>query len=179
MSDEETHICIRTQYDETSGPGTYRVTLEAGPDVAIGLGPHEVLRFASTLLSARARAIHDAAVAHQFHVVLNVPLEDVSRILFELRKDRPPLKAKDTRPLTFEPGVNKELQPFITILLNGAPLGQWDMEDVMRNALGLLEAVAYADLDSAYLRHLVANLGIEKPRALAVVEDLGTFVGKF
>jgi len=169
----------RTVWVTTSIPPSaagYVVTLEASADLARTLTPDESLTYAAGVLAAAARAEYDAAVLAQMtSEKLGLPMQVAAEVIQELRKDRPPLDPAITWPFTFEPGVTKELHPFIKIICGGEPIGQWDVSDARSHAMGVLQSVAVADLDSAYLRALVGSVGLDRNRGMHVVDDLSNY----
>ena len=156
----------------------YVVTLSASDDVAVTLTPDRALRHAVGVLRAAHRAAYDAAVVRQLTRKVNVEMEAAAQVLKDLREDRPPLDSADTEPLSFEPGVNKDLEPFLIISVNGKPAGQWSAEAAEEHAMFVLSSVVVADLDSAYYRTLTGLVGLEEPRARNIVEDIGNWRGE-
>jgi|GEM_PF-2727938 len=172
-TDEPTTIWIKT--DMPPGATNYVVTL-ASADIARILTPDEALTYAAGVLAASARAEYDAAVLRQLtSSKLKLPMEAAAEVISGLRKDRPPLDPEITYPFTFEPGVTKAGKPFVKIICVGEPTGQWDAADGRSHAMGVLESVAVADLDSAYLRALVGAIGLDRARAMNVVDDLANY----
>ncbi|MFI6326616.1 hypothetical protein ACIBG8_54470 [Nonomuraea sp. NPDC050556] len=168
-------VWITSDLDEKTS--TYRVKISYGQDRSIGLGPNEALRYASAVLEARIRAMHDAAVIRQLHRKLTVPLQMCGQAVAALRADRAPLNHKATRPLMLEPGVSQELEPFLAVHIDGKRVGQWDVKQAYEHALGVLEVVSAADLDAAYYRYLIGpSHGIDKGRASNMVGDLANFM---
>lgn len=149
----------------------YVVTIEASEDLATTLSPDRALRYASGVLEAASRADYDAAVFKQ--VTALTSLQAARQLVVDLRGDRPPLDDEATYPIALEPGVNRSQEPFLTIRINGEPVGQWGIQDARSHALGVLEAVGRADLDSAYYRTLVGTVGLDENRARQVVADVG------
>jgi hypothetical protein len=151
----------------------YVVTLEADDDTARVLTPTEALAYAAGVLAAASRCEYDAAVIRQMTRALKLPVATAAQVITDLRADRPPLDPSATAPMWLEPGVNKDLDGFLVISINGKKVGQWNATDARGHALAVIESIAVADLDSAYVRVLVGSVGIDKARALQVVDDLG------
>lgn len=151
---------------------TYVVTIEASEDRAVTLTPDRALRHASEVLSTVARAEYDAAVFAQMSALGNLEPEAVGQLILDLRRDRPNLDPEATQPLRLEPGVNASGKPFLALYLDDRQVGQWGPADARRHALGVIEAVHAADLDSGYYRALTGLVGLEEPRARNVIDDL-------
>lgn len=155
---------------------TYVVTVEATNDVAVTLDPERATRYAWGVLDAAHRAAYDAAVLKQMTRKLKLDLSAAGQLVTDLRNDRPDLDHGATAPLILEPGVTKTLKPFLKVSLsNGNVLGQWSFEDARQHALHVLESVKVADLDGAYHRALVGQVGIDSERARNVVDDVGSY----
>jgi hypothetical protein len=167
-----------------SSPHTIEVRSDVAPDgsycVAIGVGDDEswiidrqmALRHAATTIEAVARADYDASVMRQL-TSLGIEPANAGFVVADLRADRPPLDYESTAPLSFEPGVShRNGRGFVTILLHGDRIGQWELDDARHHALACLEVVAAVELDAAYRRALVGIIGLDDGRARAVVGDL-------
>lgn len=153
----------------------YVVTLEASDDVAVTLTPDRALKHAQGILAAAHRAAYDAAVGRQMTERFGLAMEQAMELVAMLRADRPPLDIADTAPLYLEPGVNKDLKPFLTLYINGEAVGQWDVDQAEQHAIWVLSMVGAADLDSAYHRMLVGQLEIDESQARQAIGDLANF----
>ncbi len=153
----------------------YVVTLEASDDIAVTLTPDGAFRHAQGILAAAHRAAYDAAVGRQMIHRFGLTLEHAYELIVMLRNDRPPLDAADTAPLRLEPGVNKDLKPFLALYVNGEHVGQWDVDQAEQHAIWVLSMVGAADLDSAYYRMLVGQQQIEESQARQAVDDLANY----
>lgn len=168
-------VWVRSAHDPATS--TYRTMIEVGADRAIGLDAAGALAYANVVLDVRARAMHDAAIVAQMHSTLRLSLQDTAQALHGLRLDRPPLNYEATHPLRFEPVVSHlSHEPFITIVLDGQPVGQWDIHDAADHALAIMEVVAMCDLDTAYLKYLVDTLAVAPSTAAATVSALSPHV---
>ncbi len=168
MSGGEPSVWIRTVPDMG---GTYRVVLEIDDDTSHPLDAGAAMTYARAVLSAVARAEHDAAIVRQMRKISDGNgLQMASELVGSIRADRPPI-AWPT-PLQLDPGVSMATgDAFLRILVKGEPVGQWTPGDARDHALGVLEAVEAADLDGAYLRAL-RGVGIDDGRGRSVVDDL-------
>jgi hypothetical protein len=171
-SDDRAVWIKTTMTDDENG---YVVTIEASDDRARILNPVEALVYAGGVLTAAARAAYDAAVLKQMVQKLELSLEAAAQVIVDLRKDRPPLDPAATYPLILESGATMAFKPFVKVLVEGQEQGQWSVEDAREHALRVLESVAVADLDSAYLREMIGTLGVSKSTASQCVEDLGNY----
>jgi hypothetical protein len=172
--DERDTVWIKTE--PSIDQASYLVTIEASPDRARVLTPTDALAYASTLLGAVARGEYDAAVLAQMRMLLGDGSDadqSIGLIIGDLRDDRPPLDDSATAPLRFDPGVNRDGEPFLGVWLEDQQLGQWTLPDARAHALAVLEAVTVADLDTGYYRTLTGLVNIEPERARTVVADLG------
>lgn len=167
-----TDIWIKTQ--PTIDGKTYAVTIEAGEDNSFGLDPTSAMEYAMQLLKAVQYADYDAAVIAQLNSRVGDHGKAAVGAVQDLRADRP--DAPPVGPLSFVPGVSHRTgKGFLTIHLNGKPVGQWDLGPARLHALSVLEAVISADLDAAYHRYLTGTIGLEDGTARAAVDGLATF----
>jgi hypothetical protein len=168
---QQSAVWIKTE--PTVDGSAYVVTIEASQDRSTVLTPDRALRYASTILGHVARAEYDAAVVRQ----LGDLIEDrkaLGQMLTDLRQDRPPIDDDATAPLSFEGGVSAFTgNAFLHIAIDGRKIGQWDIADAKAHALGVLEAVSVADLDSGYYRVLRGMVGLDEGRARQIIGDLG------
>ena len=171
MSDTAADRAVWIKTDPTPDGSGYIVTLEVGQDTARILTPDEAMAHAAGVLAAAHRAEYDAAVLAQL-TKLGIDREGTVMVVRQLRADRPPLDPAVTYPLTLEPCVNGAGVPFITVASPGHEQGQWTTTDARSHAIAVLECVAVADLDAAYLRALTGLIGLDKNRARRAVEDL-------
>jgi hypothetical protein len=169
-------VWIRTE--PTLDDDGYMVTLSVGEDAAVTMTPDRAFAYARTLLGHIARADHDAAVVRQMRKVIGTDakaMRNIAQLILDMRSDRPPLDDESTAPLRYEPGVNQSHKGFIACFHQGEQFGTWSLKAAKRHALGMIEVVENANLDAAYLRALTGLVGIDKPRALNVIDDLAKF----
>lgn len=158
-------------FSDIAPNGAYITTVQAGPDVVFALDPDSGVRYARYVMSAVARAEHDAAVLAQLlgHGIEKPAIADLVRAL---RDDRPPLTSD--WPISFEPLVSGRTQePRVTVAVNGEPAGQYGTHSLIDHVVAVLEVVHGVDLDAAYRRHLVGVIGIDERQATATVAALG------
>lgn len=163
-------VWIKNEPDEQ---GTYHVYLELGPDDVIPLDVTTAYQWAREVLSAVAQAEYDAAVIKQIEA-LGMPPKAVAEVVGTLREDRADHVPVSAIPgLQLVPGVSQRSRMgFLRLDRRGEPIGQWELDDARQHALAVIEAFEVSILDSAYLRALEHNIGIERGRALNVVGDL-------
>lgn len=169
-------VWIRTE-PTLDGDG-YMVTLSVGEDAAVTMTPERAFAYARTLLGHISRADYDAAVVRQMRKVIGTDakaMQNIAQLILDLRSDRPPLDDAATHPLRYEPGVNQSQKGFIACFHDDEQFGTWSLKAAKRHALGMIEVVESADLDAAYVRALTGLVGLDKARALNVVDDLGKF----
>jgi hypothetical protein len=149
---------------------TYIATVEFSDDRSIVLTPDSAPRYAMTVLEAVARAEYDAAVFTQMSK--RVDQKAVAQLITDLRKDRPDIDTSATKPLEIKPGVNRQGEPFLIVLIDDKPVGQWEIAAAKEHALTVLEVTKVADLDASYYRALTGLVGLEEHVARNVVDDL-------
>jgi hypothetical protein len=168
----ERSVWIKTDLTPTG----YVVTLDASDDNTRILTPDEALAYAAGVLAAAARAEYDAAVLKQITgKKLSLPMAAAAEVIETMRKDRPPLDPRPTRPFTFHPGVTGAGKAFLHVDCEGEEPGQWTPKQAREHAMWVLESVAVADLDSGYLQTLVATVGSSRDTATQVVDDLANY----
>jgi hypothetical protein len=167
---EESMVWIKTE--PSLDGSTYVVTVEVSADRAIILSPESAPRYAMTILAAVARAEYDAAVYRQMSAVMPDDKRAVGGLISDLRADRPDIDLSATAPLEIRPGVNKDAEPFLTVLIEDEPVGQWTIADANEHVLVALQVSAVADLDAGYYRVLTGIVGIEPDRARTIIDDL-------
>jgi len=168
MADEQGGVWIRTVPDME---GIYRPVVELDDDTSHPIDDVTAVAYARAILVAVAYAEYDAAVIRQMTTVCNQ--EAAVDLVRRMRGDRPLLVWP--APLELEPGVSARTgEAFLAVSLHGLRVGQWDMAQAREHALGVLEAVEVAPLDSAYLRALRA-IDVEEGRARVVVDDLARY----
>jgi hypothetical protein len=152
--------------------GTYVVGLHFGDDRAWVFTRSEAIQHAVAVLTQAERAEYDAAVLALLHGKLGMPLPDAGAFVAnDLRPDRPPVD--EPGPIALVPGVlARDLRGFLTLHLDGEPVGQWEIDSAHRHAVAVLQAVAAVDNDAAFYRLLRGPVGLEEPRARAVVADI-------
>jgi hypothetical protein len=169
--DEEFSLWVETTLDEQTR--RYVPTLRLGSE-QIQLTVQLAIGWARDVLDAAHAAAYDAAVFHQLHKVIDMPLELVGVVITDLRADRPGRRTLDVLPqVDLVPGVSSRTgEPFLHLRWHGEVVGQWTVADARQHALHLLETVQVADLDSAYLRMLMDHVDLDLSRASQVVHDL-------
>jgi hypothetical protein len=163
-------VWIRSEPDEK---GYYHVHVEVGKDRTYPMDGPTAYAWAREVLSAVAAAEYDAAVLKQM-LDLGTDDEGAALMVTELRVDRAAEVPLSMIPgLAMRPGVSQRTrQGFLTLVLDGEPVGQWEMNDARQHALALLMAIEVAVLDGAYLRAL-EKTGLERKLALHAISELG------
>ncbi|MEV4122877.1 hypothetical protein [Micromonospora sp. NPDC049645] len=159
--------------------GTFVVEVHADGDWSFALDRDRALAYVATVYDAAARAEYDAAILRQL-TSRGLSREVVGEVIIkDLRPDRPPLNDAATAPLTFTPIVSEVSgHPFVHVHVHGRSarepqfLAQWKPASARQHAGHVLDALAVVDLDAGYLRALVGVIGIDAPRARAVVATL-------
>lgn len=170
-----TEVWIKTAPDLD---GVYRPVLEFDEDTSHPLDQKSAMEYAYEVLRAVAIAEYEAAIYAQLSQVMQPHLGDseelkqtIAAVLDDLRKDRAP--ATWSTPLQLRPGVSAfSGEAFLHVEIKGKLVGQWSMADARDHALGVVESVHIAELDSGYWRALRSLINIEDDRARNVVQDL-------
>lgn len=172
-------IWIQTEYEPFLKG--YYVTVSLDKDIIRSLQPEEALRHASAVLSAVARAEHDAAVCRQLKEAFdgrgvdeNEALQNIARVMQDIRGGRPELDVQGMDPIYLTPGVNTKFEPFLHVheASDKPPIGQYDMDQARQHAHAALEMSTVADLDSAYLRVLKGVIGLPENVGLNMISEL-------
>lgn len=174
-SDEHDREGIWVYSDLTAdGQSNYTVTVSADPDTVFSLKADAAMRYVAAVFRAATVAQHDAAVIHQLSTKLGLDKKMAAMTIVDLRDDREPAAVEATAPLRFEAIVsNTTGRPYVHVSTRKKQLTQWTPEDCFHHGSAVLQVLAGVDLDSAYFRYLVNTVGIDAPRARAVVNDLG------
>lgn len=159
----------------------YMVTIQLNQDNVLSLTPDQATMWAKGFLTAAARAEYDTAVIRQLSAKLKISVQDAVRQVMTMRDDRPPVEGVD--PLTLEPGVAMDgtsedptFRAFIAMYLPGRKkYGQVDPKGAREHALIVLESIAVAELDAAYKRSLIGQVGVAEGTARQVIHDLANF----
>jgi hypothetical protein len=169
--DEPTGIWLRDQPDED---GTYHLSIEISPDDEAPLDADTAYRWAREVLSAVAQAEYGAAVVRQAGE-LGLDDVDAAHLLNALRE----VHAGQTpvtmlRGLSVVPGVSASTrEPFLHLRRDGKTTAQWTPDDARRHALDVVEGVETAALDTAYRQVLEDRVGLDRLKAMVMVEHLG------
>ncbi|RCG19076.1 hypothetical protein DQ384_38000 [Sphaerisporangium album] len=152
--------------------GTYAASIHYDQDRSRVLDRHAGLAYAAAVIDVASQAEHDAAVIRQL-TATGVRLTHAAATVAELRADRPPIDDAVTAPLRLVPGVSQKTgNAFLAVFIGARQVGQWDPGDAREHATAVLEALAAADLDAAYRRHLIGIVGLDPGSAQAAVNDL-------
>lgn len=174
MSDREPRAVWVTSDVNPDGSAGYIVTVSATDDVALSLKADAAVRYVATATRAAVIARHDAAVMHQLTTRFGLDPVTGAQAVADLRQDREPLNDAATAPLRFDPIVSgTTLRPYVHLWAGDTKISQWTPKDCLEHAGYVMEALAGADLDSAYYQYLRQTIGIDVQRARAVVAHLG------
>lgn len=169
MSDTEGSVWIRTV---PTKPGSYGIVLDLDDDHAQHLTPNQAHAHALAVLRSVQITEHDAKVYGQLAALTDTAT--AAGLVLALREDRAPLSDRDqsTLPFHLEPGITIQGKPFLRFLVAGKAIGQWSLDQAREHAIGVLEAVVAAQLDTAYHRALVDSVGLDAPAAERAVDAL-------
>lgn len=174
MAGEDT-IWVRTVPDVEGK--RFHAEISQGQDTVLSLTQNQALQWAGAVHAAVTAAEYDAAVWRQMDSIIGDMTDDdtdrraaIVQVITDLRQDRP--ASYFVQSLSVQPGVNARLEPFVTMLINGEPVGQWTAEQARHHAEGCLDVASVAKLDTDYLRTLTTVVGLETDRALNIIVDL-------
>jgi hypothetical protein len=130
------------------------------------------LGYALAVLDAAHRADYDAAVLRQMRALSLAGDAAAALVVTDLRPARPPQRATGT-PLSLAPGVSQRTgDGFLTVHLDGEPIGQWSVPAAREHALAILDTVVVAPLDASYHQLMTGTLDLDDGRARGIVEDV-------
>ena len=139
------------------------------------LGRDGAIRYALAVLQAAHYADYDSATL-QLLVKAGVSAEAAGALIADdLRPDRERLDNEALAPLGLDVGITPGGAPFIMILLDEQPVGQWDVEGAVKHAQTVLSAMFAAGLDAALYQAMVTQVGLEAGRARNVIRGLGEY----
>jgi uncharacterized membrane protein len=167
MTTEDTTLWVRS---EVLPDGTYGVGLNVGPDRAWALNRDQAIAHAVGCFARATEAEHDAAV---FALLQQIGLDErlaVATLVNDLRPNRPD-DHSSTAPLQFTVGLRR-VGPFLYMALDGRAIGELTPHELRGHAIGVLTALAAADLDANLRRALVGQYGLDDARARDVVASL-------
>lgn len=151
---------------------TYVTTVQLNGDTARTLDRNQGDAWVRTVLAAAVQAEHDALIMQHLIRAVGSTLEEAALVVSQLRADRPALDHDATAPMRLTPGINADCEPFLAVHINGTQVGQWDPADARDHAIGVIEVITSVDLDAAYHRFLVAQMGVTPENARTVIAEL-------
>lgn len=163
-------ISIATEPDES---GDFHAVVSIDQDTSFALTRESVQPYLDACVEAGVRAAYDAAVVRQM-TKSGVPLEDVQRVVTDLREQREPMPT--VMDVRLEPIVNADHQGIVSIFLRDKQIGQFSAKTCREHALYLLEVLAVAPIDKRYFSLLTEDIGLEHGTAFAMLGDLKAFV---
>lgn len=155
---------------------TYTLAIELTPDRAVPIpGERAAGAWSRAVLRAVAEAEYDAAVLRQV-ASLGLTAEHGIRIVQDLRARRTAVRWPARDAFRLDPGVSAFTGlPFLHVVIDGKPCGQWTTRAARAHALAVMEAAVVCELDSAYRQVLVTEVGAGDDLALRAVDGLGAF----
>lgn len=139
------------------------------------LGREGAVRYALAVLQAAHCADFDAATLRLL-VETGVDAAAAGRLIADdIRPDREPLDVEALSPLGLQSGVTTGGEPYTLILLDGQPVGQWDVRDAVGHAVTVLGAMVGASLGAALYQAMVAQVGLDPGRSRQLVRTLDGF----
>ena len=164
-------VWVTSQPDDQ---GIYHINLEVGssPREEIPLDADSGIAWAQHVIAVVSAAEYEAAVLRQLSTVAG--REAALHVLAHLRSNRPASIPDDVVPaLRLVPGVDQDDGlGFVLLEHRGATIGQWYLDDARRHATGVLESLAIVDLDTAYARYAVEEIGLSQRVAYTMVSEL-------
>lgn len=156
--------------------GTYFIGFRCG-HASWAMGRMDAQLYALGVLALVQRAEHDSAVMRLFVNKLDMDLDTAGMFLArDVRKNRKPVTVHDACRLGFVGGVShRGLKPFLTVLLDGEAVGQWNLDAAREHAMFVIETCEAVDLDTELRRVLTEDIELDPNRAEAVIHDLQNF----
>lgn len=172
MNQDDVGVWIRTE--PTLDGKSFIVSLEVDQDHSVHLNRGRSIKHALAVLTAVEYACMDSVIWKQ--MMEKVGKEEVAaRAIQDLRNDRPEIDFSVSAPMSLQPLCSADGKPFLYVLMDGKPVGQWEVEDARAHALSALSAFAIADLDSSYYRYLRGTIELEEEAARGTIADLVRF----
>lgn len=157
--------------------GEYVAVVELGADQSMPLNAGNAFRYARAVAAVAQRTEYDAAMLRQMIHHLKLGKTEALQMVQEIRAARDPIDEDALGLLHLEPGVTENLRgsglrPFLTVMANGRPLGEWSIEEARSHALAVLETVEATELDAGYWRFLTGRIGAEDVPAAYMVANI-------
>lgn len=173
MDDDVDHV-VTVRTDRDIGGVGYVITVEYGPDQALGLTTSSAQGYVELVYAAIARAEYDASVIRQMREKLHADNDAVAVVVKGLRARR--TKLSPCGPVSLTPGVSRRtMEPYLILRYNRDPVGQWTPGEARHHASGVLDAIAVAPLDNVYREVLTDDVGTDAALAAAIIDDLSHF----
>lgn len=161
-----------------SPTGVYTAVIEYGPDIVRSLTPTEAQAYIDAMLNAVWQAEYDAAALNQLRNAGPQELRNeqaIADVLISLRKSRVAVDQKPLKPLIVRASIStKTGKPYLTVRIAGTKAKwRWMPADGIQHAVQVHSVMVTADLDAAYRRLLVGEIGVTDSHARQMVSDLG------
>lgn len=171
MGDTEPEPYVLVTTTVWSGSEYEVAACTADGDVLRRMTRAEVHEHAEALLLAASRAEYDLAVYRQLTARGDPPDDAWAVQLLALVREQawPPVREEATAPLRVRPGVNPDLQAFVSIEVEGKVAGTWTPDEMRQHAAWLLKFAGLAELDTAYRKFLIEEVGVEEKTAAVAV----------
>jgi hypothetical protein len=167
--DPEVTVWLNTQLQPDE---QYIVTLSIGEDYAVELTVELALSHAVEVLRHVALADYAQAIRKQM-TRIGTEAEAVEDLLRSL-VPKLPLAAPVTA-LAMMPAINRKTgEPLLQLSFKDELLGVWTLQQARSHALGVLEAMLAADLDTSYRQVLMDVVELDGNTAAGVISDIGT-----
>lgn len=147
--------------------GKYQAVLDLENGTCYALTAEGTIKHAKNVMRAITQAEYDAAVLKQLKG------NNAVQVIALLRDTRAPIEWAS--PLTLEPNVsNTTGEAYLTIRINGSPVGHWTPSEARIYALGVLEAYEVANCDNEYFS-IMTTVGLEEPLSRRLISDLESY----
>lgn len=169
MADDDGELSVWCRV-EVSPLGTYMLVITYDDDNVLSLGRDELLNYVAVMSDALARARYTEGVRRQLRDQFKFSESVVMLTLTQLRKTWPDLPRFG--PYEIRPCVSFEGRTSVDVWRGDKQLAQFDAGMLAEHISQTLIAYAGADLDAAYRRFLVGEVGISDGEARLCVTTL-------
>jgi hypothetical protein len=160
--------------DPTPLGAGYMLTVEFTDDDVLPLSGADMLAYVATLSDALARAQYAEAVRRQLREQFTMREDMMMHTIIQLRDSWPDLRRFGRYEI--RPCVSMEGRTSVDVWLGDRNLVQFSPDQLREHIAYVLRVYAWADLDSAYRRFLVGQVGIDQGAASLCVSTLNRHV---
>lgn len=167
----------------------YVCTVQPSDDVAIELTRGQALQYAGVVFNAAMQSVYLAGIRAQMTDVFSKrgrvaapgdTVENVEWMVNSFASDVLPPENAVTGPLTFQPGYRPSTgEPLVKVVIGDDLVATWSPASARHHANAVMIVAFCAELDTAYKRFAIANIGVAENQGRAMVHDLGHYLQHF